>query len=282
MKDKSLEVTEIKAISEEGAGFGKGTGVRIINQNSELFSPAVFEEGKDFSFEFSMEEIGISVPIKLFHELERKIVDQYFQGNSCRFLSGRIKCRDEIKFGALTSAILEFQFSSEFALSLPIHLLLGSCTARECNFLLEGNHKGNTITMGTIIWQTIALEWNLDTQHLWVYRIKNTWSSVYTNFAVTSDSRPNFFVNLVLLVYHIFKYIFIVLLGLAILSLVVNCIVRRAELLGYFKGLLVKFRHRKGRQLSDHEEEDTVGKLYESPSKRRKMQRLPDELDDEL
>ena len=33
-------------------------------------------------------------------------MSQYFPENSCKFIAGKIKCRDELDFESLTSAIL--------------------------------------------------------------------------------------------------------------------------------------------------------------------------------
>lgn len=75
----------------------------------------------------SMGQVGVTVPVRLFRRLERQVLERYFPLNSCHFTGGKIKCRDALEFGGLPTALLEFQFESGFTLSLPLHLLLGTC-----------------------------------------------------------------------------------------------------------------------------------------------------------
>lgn len=36
-----------------------------------------------------------------------------------------------------------------------------------------------TITVGTLIESTLALEWDVDRQKVWLYRLNNHWASLY-------------------------------------------------------------------------------------------------------
>lgn len=81
-------------------------------------------------------------------------------------------------------------------------------------------------------------------------------------------------VNLFFVIYHLFKFIFLIILGLAALSLVINCLVKWRDVLLFIRGILVKISRRK-KQVAD-EDEDTIGQVFERSGRGRRVHRLPD------
>ena len=59
------------------------------------------------------------------------------------------------------------------------------------------------------------------------------------------ESQHSFLVNLLILIYHILKYVFLTLLGLAIVSLLINCLFKWKQVLLFVRGMLVRLRGRK-------------------------------------
>ena len=132
--------------------------------------------------------------------------------------------------------------------------------------------------MGTIIWETIGLEWNIEEKSMEIYRLNNNWASVYTD-QIKHIKKQSFLANLFLVIYHILKYIVLTLLGLAVFSLFVNCIFKWKDVLRYIRRILVKLRGR-GVELDQADYEDF--NVDHRAGRSRRIQRLPDDIEDEL
>ena len=76
-----------------------------------------------------------------------------------------------------------------------------------------------------------------------IYRLNNNWAEVYTGSNMTLK-KQSFFSNLFLVIYHIFKYIFIVLCALSVFSIFINCIFKWKDVLRFIRGILIKLRGR--------------------------------------
>ena len=57
-------------MNEESLGFRKGNAIAIRNQLSQ-YKTIMIDEPKGYTFELSMSQIGITVPGRLLHELQR-------------------------------------------------------------------------------------------------------------------------------------------------------------------------------------------------------------------
>lgn len=106
-----------------------------------------------------------------------------------------------------------------------------------------------------------------------IYRLNNNWASVYSD-QLKNVKRQSFLANLLLVIFHIIKYIFIVLLSLAILSLFINCIFKWRDILLFIRAILIKIRGR-GEPINENNEDEDFS-VGTQGKRRRRMQRLPD------
>jgi hypothetical protein len=100
-------------------------------------------------------------------------------------------------------------------------LLFSSCSAKECGILLGSHNKSNLVVIGTVIWETIGLKWDLDNKKIDVYRLNNQWAAPYKSDKMDL-SKKSFLSNMFTFLYHIFLYIVYIVLGLALVSLLLN------------------------------------------------------------
>ena len=159
-------------------------------------------------------------------------------------------------------------------MSLPFQLLLGGCSARECTLFING-HKSNEILIGSVIWETISLGWDLDQNKAQIYRLKNQWSSVYTDYDSDLENK-SFFIKLILFCYHIIKYVVFVIFCLAGLSLLINLCFKWREVLAFIRGIFLRMKKNRGTPITENEQdEDFRVSSYAKRARGRRMQRLP-------
>lgn len=188
------------------------------------------------------------MPINYLKAFEKQLLAQYFPENSCRLISGKIKCRDQLNLEPITDSIFKFQFANKYVFSLPLHLLFTSCAEKECGFLLTSHNKSDTITVGTIIWETLALEWDVPSKKIWVHRLNNHWAVPYKEDKM-DFSKKSFLSNMITFLYHIFLNLFYLLLGLGLISILINFLVKWSEVLRFLRGILLRIRRRKQIQI---------------------------------
>ena len=137
----------------------------------------------------------------------------------------------------------------------------------------------NEVTVGTIIWEVIALEWNTEEKKMQVYRLNNNWAEVYTPSKM-NIKKQSFLANLFLVVYHIFRYLFMVLFALAIFSLFINCVFKWKDVLKFIRSILIKLRGR-GDPINSNDDDESFSVDHQG-RRSRNIRRLPDELEDEI
>jgi hypothetical protein len=142
--------------------------------------------------------------------------------------------------------MLEFKFPNNFALSLPLHLLIGSCSSRECALLLTSHNRSDAVVVGSVLWEAMALEWDSEEGSIWLHRLNNHWADVYKAYRI-DPTRKGFLANLLTLLYHILLYLFYCILGMAALSLVINCLIKWRSVVKFLGGILGR-KHREVKQ----------------------------------
>ena len=133
--------------------------------------------------------------------------------------------------------MLEFRFPSQnFNLSLPLHMLIGSCASKTCNFLLDSHDSSDIVILGSIFLEAMAFEWDLDAKKMWFHRLNNQWADPYRAYKI-DPNKKGFLVNMFTLLFHIVLYMIYSILALAAISLAINCLMRWKEVLAYLKSI---------------------------------------------
>ncbi len=83
---------------------------------------------------------------------------------------------------------------------------------------------------------------------MWIHRLNNHWAAPFK--ADKMDFRhKSFLQNMLTFLWHIFLYIIYLVLGLALVSLLINFAFKWSEFLRFIRGILMRIRRRKEKSL---------------------------------
>lgn len=161
-------------------------------------------------------------------------------------------------------------------------MLISSCAARACSFLLDSHESSDTVVVGSIFLESLAVEWELEGKKMWVHRLNNQWADPYRAYRIDTDKK-GFMANMLTLLYHIFLYLLYGILFLAVLSLLVNCLLRWREVAAYVKAIASRVASRKKAVQSVGEEEEYfVSEIVNEPEWRKRRINKLEPLEDDI
>ena len=135
-----LKVKETTNVTLKGSEFNASeltvSKLTIRNRNTSAFGNAELDAGQS-SIQLSLSSQGLLLPAKLATLVHESILSTYFQGKQCRFLTGKLKCKEKLSMNNLFESMMDLRFDNNFTLSLPLQMLFTGCSKNECSCLLE-------------------------------------------------------------------------------------------------------------------------------------------------